>query len=154
MEDGSRPTNDRPPQDRHRDGVSERPSGRQQTGESGGGDYPRTGDDPPPDNDFSSFMGHGGQSEQRYYGPDHEREKHRPDPDRNADLQGQGSPIRDDAGPPEQGWRGERSDDAATDRPDLRRQIRAPDGHVIEVEESSGVPFAEIERCAGSKTHD
>lgn len=130
----------------HGDGVSERPSGRQATGESGGGDYPRVGNDPPPENEFGSFMGHGGQSDNRYYGPGHEREREsKPQNGRNADLQGQGSPAKDNAAPPEDGWRGERTDDP-DENPELHREIRARDGHIIDVQETSGVSFAETER--------
>ncbi len=59
--------------------------------------------------------------------------------DRNAFLQGQGSPIKDDAPPPEQGWRGER---AATE-PNDDTQHRTLPGSGIEVEEVSGTAFAE-----------
>lgn len=60
--------------------------------------------------------------------------------DRNAFLQGQGSPIKDDAPPPEQGWRGEAS---ATDAPTSERQRRTIPGTDIETEEESGVAYAE-----------
>lgn len=59
--------------------------------------------------------------------------------DRNAFLQGQGSPIRDDAAPPEQGWRGERTanETAGSAR---RRRIEGVDA---DVEEISGAAFVE-----------
>ncbi len=60
--------------------------------------------------------------------------------DRNAFLQGQGSPIKDDAPPPEQGWRGERSADEA---PAGDRRQRTIEGTDIRVEEVSGVGYAE-----------
>jgi hypothetical protein len=61
---------------------------------------------------------------------------------RNADLQGQGSPLRDDAGPPQQGWRGEKTDGDES-RPELRHLIDGQDDRKIEVEEASGSAFAE-----------
>ena len=54
--------------------------------------------------------------------------------DRNAFLQGQGSPIKDDAAPPEQGWRGERS----ADTPATQEQRRHVPRVGPEVEEVSG----------------
>lgn len=59
--------------------------------------------------------------------------------DRNAFLQGQGSPIKDDAPPPEQGWRGEKSADEAVDE----SQRRTLPGSDVEVVDVSGVGFVE-----------
>ena len=59
--------------------------------------------------------------------------------DRNAFLQGQGSPIRDDAAPPEQGWRGERAADEAAGSA-RRRRIEGIDA---DVEDISGTAFVE-----------
>ncbi len=59
--------------------------------------------------------------------------------DRNAFLQGQGSPIKDDEPPPTQGWRGEK---AATET-SSREQRRPLTGTDAEVEEVSGTAFAE-----------
>ncbi|MDX3901256.1 MAG: hypothetical protein QHC40_12230 [Sphingobium sp.] len=60
--------------------------------------------------------------------------------DRNAFLQGQGSPIKDDEPPPTQGWRGEK---AATQTSSSQEQRRPLNGTDIEVEEVSGTAFAE-----------
>lgn len=62
--------------------------------------------------------------------------------DRNAFLQGQGSPIKDDAAPPENGWRGERSADEVAGTQSQRRHIP---GVGPEVEEISGTAFAEAQ---------
>lgn len=62
--------------------------------------------------------------------------------DRNAFLQGQGSPIKDDAAPPEQGWRGERSANEVAGTQSQRRHIP---GVGPEVEEISGTAFAEAQ---------
>lgn len=62
--------------------------------------------------------------------------------DRNAFLQGQGSPIKDDAAPPEQGWRGERSANEVAGAQSQRRHIP---GVGPEVEEISGTAFAEAQ---------
>lgn len=60
--------------------------------------------------------------------------------DRNAFLHGQSAPIKDDAPPPEQGWRGERS---ATDATEEAEQSRRIPGLSAPVEEVSGVAYAE-----------
>ena len=60
--------------------------------------------------------------------------------DRNAFLHGQTAPIKDDAPPPEQGWRGERSATHAARQSDRRRDI---EGVSAPVEEVSGVAYAE-----------
>ncbi|BAI95921.1 hypothetical protein Sj15T_02550 [Sphingobium sp. TA15] len=60
--------------------------------------------------------------------------------DRNAFLQGQGSPIKDDAAPPEQGWRGERAADEPAGKAQRRRHIK---GVRAEVEDISGTAFVE-----------
>jgi hypothetical protein len=62
--------------------------------------------------------------------------------DRNAFLQGQGSPIKDDAAPPEQGWRGERAADEAAAPKEQRRHVP---GVGPEVEEVSGTAFVEAQ---------
>lgn len=59
--------------------------------------------------------------------------------DRNAFLQGQGSPIKDDEPPPTQGWRGEK---AATET-SSQEQRRPLSGTDAEVEEVSGTAFVE-----------
>lgn len=60
--------------------------------------------------------------------------------DRNAFLHGQTAPIMDDAPPPEQGWRGERAADEPASRQKQRRHIP---GVSVDVEEISGVAYAE-----------
>lgn len=60
--------------------------------------------------------------------------------DRNAFLQGQGSPIKDDAPPPAQGWRGER---AATEGAAPQAQSKSIPGSDARAEIVSGVAFAE-----------
>jgi hypothetical protein len=60
--------------------------------------------------------------------------------DRNAFLQGQGSPIKDDAAPPEQGWRGERPADESAASQGQRHHVP---GVGPEVEEVSGTAFVE-----------
>src|SRR3546814_17274254 len=60
--------------------------------------------------------------------------------ERNAFLQGQGSPIKDDAAPPEQGWRGERAADEPAGKAHRRRHIK---GVRAEVEDISGTAFVE-----------
>jgi hypothetical protein len=60
--------------------------------------------------------------------------------DRNAFLHGQTAPIGDDAGPPEQGWRGERAADEPSEEGAQRRHIP---GVSAEVEEVSGIAYAE-----------
>ncbi|RVT90345.1 hypothetical protein [Sphingomonas crocodyli] len=62
---------------------------------------------------------------------------------RNANLQGQGSPIRDDMAPPEQGWRGERTADPDADKPGQEREVRTQDGSVLTISELSGIAAAE-----------
>jgi hypothetical protein len=70
--------------------------------------------------------------------------------DRNAFLQGQGSPIKDDAAPPEQGWRGERS----ADTPATQAQRRHVPGVGPEVEEVSGTAFVEAQGLDQSPNDD
>lgn len=60
--------------------------------------------------------------------------------DRNAFLHGQTAPIKDDAPPPEQGWRGERAADEPAEGKTQRRRIA---GVSAEVEEVSGTAYAE-----------
>ncbi|MFC4595026.1 hypothetical protein [Sphingobium tyrosinilyticum] len=62
--------------------------------------------------------------------------------DRNPFLQGQGSPIKDDAAPPEQGWRGERAADEPAASQERRRHVP---GVGPEVEEVSGTAFVEAQ---------
>ncbi|QDC37663.1 hypothetical protein [Sphingobium fuliginis] len=71
--------------------------------------------------------------------------------DRNAFLQGQGSPIRDDAAPPEQGWRGERAADEPAGKGPRRRRIT---GVKAEVEDISGTAFVEAGGADMASTHD
>lgn len=53
---------------RHPDGVAERPSGRADPGESGGGAYPNPHRGKTPHNSPGDFLGHGGQTEIAYHG--------------------------------------------------------------------------------------
>lgn len=70
--------------------------------------------------------------------------------DRNAFLHGQTAPIRDDAPPPEQGWRGERAADEPTDG---QQQRRIP-GLSAPVEEVSGTAYAEAQGLHGEEGKD
>ncbi|MFB0873076.1 MULTISPECIES: hypothetical protein [unclassified Sphingobium] len=67
--------------------------------------------------------------------------------DRNAFLQGQGSPIKDDAPPPTQGWRGEAVATEPADGGEAQRQPLPGSG--AKVEYASGVAFAEARGLGG-----
>ncbi|EZP74001.1 hypothetical protein BV96_00089 [Sphingomonas paucimobilis] len=60
--------------------------------------------------------------------------------DRNAFLQGQGSPIKDDEPPPIGGWRGEKAAEESASNTDQRHRLS---GTNVEVEDISGTAFAE-----------
>lgn len=62
--------------------------------------------------------------------------------DRNAFLHGQTAPIKDDAPPPEQGWRGERAADESAANQKQRRRVK---GVSAEVEEVSGTAHVEAQ---------
>lgn len=151
--------------------------GRKEAGESGGGFYPNPHRGKKPHAGPDEFMGHGGQTEIAYHGTgqlgetdvegetnvnaptgstaslaDAEAKQAEDAPgDRNADLQGEGSPITDDAGPALGGMRGEGYANPASSGSKCTRELKTEEGKAIEVEELSGSAAAEARMAQGKQ---